>query len=345
MLLTSSSKDAFDDCPENDNATSPEAKLLNKATWFSSYTNLTSTIIGAGVLGLPYSFSKTGWIVGLILISLCAAMSALALHFLSLCIRKTKSPSSFYLVAEKALPSVVWLIDFTVAVKCFGVATSYLIVIGDLMPVAMMELYLPNQWLQRNTWVIIGFIFCAPLSCFSSLDALKWSSAISLVFLLFLAVVIVLYAFPDLSGLDPCFGQISMCNGSKIFVGTDLDALKVISVFIFGYSCQQNIFSIVNELHIPTQARVNTIIAASVGSAWALYAVVASFGYLTYGDHVLSDVLKSYPVTPTITACRISMSLIVACHFPLQVRNTTSLIDVIANVTAVSIARKYFNCF
>lgn len=56
------SADDEDDAISLDDSATPEAKLLNKASWFSCYINLTSTIIGAGVLGLPYSFSKTGWI-------------------------------------------------------------------------------------------------------------------------------------------------------------------------------------------------------------------------------------------------------------------------------------------
>lgn len=37
-------------------------------------------------------------------------------------------------VANAALPSLTAVIDVAVAIKCFGVATSYLIVVGDLMP-------------------------------------------------------------------------------------------------------------------------------------------------------------------------------------------------------------------
>lgn len=173
------------------------------------------------------------------MVTLCAVASTFALHLLSLCIKKTKTPSSFYQVAEKALPRFSWLIDLSVAVKCFGVAISYLIVIGDLMPAAMVELNVPTKWQKRNTWIIIGFCCAAPLSCFSSLDALKWSSAISLLFVLFLTVVIVMYAFPASTGLDSCFGQISDCKGSQSYNNFSVESMKVISVFIFGYSCQQ----------------------------------------------------------------------------------------------------------
>ena len=62
-----------------------ESSLLNKATWLSCYINLSSTIMGAGVLGLPHAFAHTGWAGGLLLLAICAVSSGLALHFLSKC--------------------------------------------------------------------------------------------------------------------------------------------------------------------------------------------------------------------------------------------------------------------
>ena len=49
-------------------------------------------------------------------------------------------PSSFYAVAEISVPKFSMLIDVAVAVKCLGITTSYLIVIGDSLPVALQQL-------------------------------------------------------------------------------------------------------------------------------------------------------------------------------------------------------------
>ena len=39
------------------------------ADLFSSFANMTNTICGAGILGLPYAFANTGWIVGVFFIT------------------------------------------------------------------------------------------------------------------------------------------------------------------------------------------------------------------------------------------------------------------------------------
>ena len=47
---------------------------------------------------------------------------------------------NFHRVAEAAVPRAAWLIDLAVAIKCFGVGCSYLIVVGDLMPEVVEQL-------------------------------------------------------------------------------------------------------------------------------------------------------------------------------------------------------------
>lgn len=280
--------------------------LQRNSRWISCYFNLLATIIGAGILGLPYAFSQSGWILGFTLITLFALSSGFSLHLLAICALKSKQPSSFYHVAEAAIPQASWLIDFAVAIKCFGVASSYLVVIGDLMPTAMTELGVGGVWSLRSTWIWLGFLFVAPLSSVSSLDKLKYTSALSVLFIVFVAAVVVQHAAAS-TGSAPASAPAP--RGSF---------LAQLSVFIFAYTCQQNIFSVVNEMRRPSRLRTDSAIAAAIASAWAIYVAVAAAGYATFGSAVQSDLLKCYQVSPLITACRIGVSIIVACHYPLQ---------------------------
>eukprot|EP00606_Chrysophyceae_sp_TOSAG23-5_P000928 GSChrysophyteH2.ASY1.ANO1.1285.1 assembled CDS len=293
-------------------ATSPEADLLNKSSWLSCYINLTSTILGAGMLGLPYAFSEMGWILGTVLLIVCAAFALLALFFLAKCAKKTAPPSSFHKVAQLATPGWAFLIDCVVAVKCFGVATSYLVVVGDLMPLAMLHIA-PNSFklLDRNLWVGIGFLVVAPLSCLRSLDALRWTSGFSGIFLVFLVSLVVAYALPDTTGLDPC----ATCEDSMDIVTA---SIHVMPIFIFGYACQQNSFGIVNELENPSIQRINSVFLASISSAVVIYIIMASAGYLAFGNTVKPNILVSYPNNSFTSAARIFVSLVVLFHYPLQ---------------------------
>lgn len=279
-----------------------ERAFLNKASWWSCYMSLTSTIIGAGILGLPYAFAQTGYILGSWLVILCGIFSFLGLHYLSICARKTSAPASFYSVAESTIPRFTYLIDFAVFAKCYGVSISYLIVIGDLMPAAMTQLNADEMWLSRTPWILIAFGIVAPLTSLQSLDALKWTSSMSIAFVFFLVFLVVLYA-QHLPMLDPCsdIPADQLCRGSVSFVTADNNVLKVLSIFIFGYTCQHNTFAVTNELRDPSQRRLDSVFAASIGTAVVLYFIVAVAGYSTYGNLVSADLLKRYPSTKHCT--------------------------------------------
>ena len=180
------------------------------ASAVSCVVNLTNTILGSGMLGLPYAFSKAGSLTGTILLVMAAAFSSNGLRLLSLSAQRAgispSKPSSFYSVAAAAYPPSTALIDGAVAFKCFGVATGYLITVGDCM-VDAMEYMLGSSsksiLTQRQFWVVLGSACVASLSFFRTLDALKYTSAVSVVFVLAMSVVIVLYA-TGADGLDPC---------------------------------------------------------------------------------------------------------------------------------------------
>ena len=115
-------------------------KTAREASWFSSFFNLTNTICGAGILGLPYAFANTGWILGMTFLIIAAIFSFIGMHLLTLCCAKTGFPSSLYSITRpmnKHMPTVV---DALILLQLFGAGIAYLIIVGDLMPEACNQL-------------------------------------------------------------------------------------------------------------------------------------------------------------------------------------------------------------
>lgn len=67
---------------------------LNEASLLSCYMNMTNTIIGSGVLGLPYALAHSGSVLGVILIFVSAIAGIFSLHLLSICATKVAPVSS-----------------------------------------------------------------------------------------------------------------------------------------------------------------------------------------------------------------------------------------------------------
>mmetsp|Transcript_19567 Transcript_19567/g.61989 ORF Transcript_19567/g.61989 Transcript_19567/m.61989 type:complete len:536 (+) Transcript_19567:120-1727(+) len=289
------------------------------ATLVSSIANLCNTIVGAGILGLPFAFMSCGMSLGLTLIFGCAGACCLSLHLLSTSAKTAGVwPSSFYTVAIAAIPTWTFLIDLAVAVKCFGVATSYLIVSGDMMPNVMAFIGAPHAWQDRDLWVSISVAVAGPLACFAKLDALRHTSLLSILCVVYLAGLALAVAIaPDALACERDQPR-DECRG-PVEGGPSPETLRILSIFIFGFTCQQNIFAVVNELARPSARRVGLVIAASVGISLALYLVVAVGGFLVYGNRVHKDVLINFPEdSAAFTLARVGISLVVIFSYPLQ---------------------------
>lgn len=212
--------------------------VFNEATSLSSYINLTNTIVGSGMLGLPYAFANTGWVLGSILISLSGMASIFSLHLLSICASKVPRPASFYSVTEATVPQLSFLIDTAVFLQCFGVSCSYLIVFGGLMPDVMRQIGADDAYQQRQIWVLIGFAIVAPLSCLRKLDALKYTSGLAIIFVVFLTFLILLFAV-NVPGLDPCAdADDDQCGGEQELFTVNMNTFRVFSIFVFAFACQ-----------------------------------------------------------------------------------------------------------
>lgn len=97
-----------------------------------------------------------------------------------------------------------------------------------------------------------------------------------------------------------------------------LEALEAFPVFIFAFTCHQNVFCLINELREPTPRRVVTSIAWSAGIASVTNLIIMQAAYAAYGASIGSDILATFPHSKLSTALRILISILVTFAFPLQ---------------------------
>ena len=329
-------------------SSSQPRRAQGNASLMSGVSNLANTILGAGMLGLPHAFAMAGFVPGTLMLVVFAAFAAGGLHLLSEAANVSGRPASFYGVAEAAWPGAGLVIDLAIGIKCFGVATSYLIVVGDSMPLAMEAFGNAPDSLaaNRHLWTAGAAMLVAPLTYCRRVDALKFTSGIALACVLFVVLLVFLFAtraapifescnpsppalppmLPPLPPLSPPQPPSSPplppsappCRLPTVASAPVLEILRAIPVFVFSYTCHQNIISISNELAQPTVTRVGRVILASVNAGLGVYLLISVSGYLTFGPVVDSDVLKTYPHSPLVAVARIAISLVVTFSYPLQ---------------------------
>ena len=81
------------------------------------------------------ALSHMGILLGTFVIIWSALTAAFGLYLQSRCARYLdRGASSFFALSQITYPNAAVVFDTAIAVKCFGVGVSYLIIIGDLMP-------------------------------------------------------------------------------------------------------------------------------------------------------------------------------------------------------------------
>ena len=84
---------------------------------------------------MPSVLSHMGITLGTFVIIWAGLTSGFGLYLQTRCARYLdRGSASFFALSQITYPNAAVIFDAAIAIKCFGVAVSYLIIIGDLMP-------------------------------------------------------------------------------------------------------------------------------------------------------------------------------------------------------------------
>ncbi|CAO3701631.1 unnamed protein product [Rhizopus microsporus] len=295
------------------------------ASTFGCVINLANTILGTGMLAMPFAMASVGIIPGVFFIFLSALASGTGLYFLSRCAARTEGRhASFFAVSKLTWPKVSVLFDLAIAIKCFGVAVSYLIIIGDLMPQVMASLTnhadLAYFLTDRRFWITLFMLaLVLPLSFLRKLDSLKYTSLVALFAVVYLCVIVIYHYFsPNYPPPSP--DDIEYFNLSSSIFGH-------LPVFVFSFTCHQNIFSVYNELRDNSRESITRVISLSIGISACVYEGIAILGYLSFGRNVLSNIIMEYPSSYFVAGGRLAMVILVVFSYPLQAHPCRASLD------------------
>ncbi|KAF8463824.1 transmembrane amino acid transporter protein-domain-containing protein [Kalaharituber pfeilii] len=286
--------------------------IKGEATWISCVINLLNTIVGAGVLAMPGAMSKFGVALGIFVILFSGFTSGFGLYLQSRCARYIeRGNASFFSLSQLTYPNASVVFDGAIAIKCFGVGISYLIIIGNLMPLVVQGFVADASgvWLERQFWITAFMLIVIPLSFLRRLDSLKYTSFIALVSIGYLVIIVLAHFLMGDTIQDR--GEVHLIQWTS-----GIQALASFPVMVFAYTCHQNMFSILNEIENNSHKNTTSVITGSIGTAAAIYLLVAITGYLSYD-----------PPSAASTIGRASIVILVMFSYPLQCHPCRASID------------------
>lgn len=284
---------------------------------------LLHTSLGTGLISIPFFYKNNGIILSVVLLAFSYLMSTTGLilqcqlsNWLpTLTLKKKLSFKSIgdLLFDEKS--NKIVLFDIAIAIKCFGVSISYLIVIGDLMP-QILRYFTFKIDIHRSIFISFS-LFCIimPLCFIKKISSLKKFSMIALISVVYLCFMIIINAFVYKENDQK--GHIYWTKPKKSY--KDINFLTSFPISVFAFTCQHNTFSIFNELKTPTFANFSKIVVKAMSCALIIYLTVGTLGYITFGDNVESNIIKMYEMDNFFNVLgRFCIVVLVTLAYPLQ---------------------------
>lgn len=265
---------------------------------YGAVFNLTTTVIGAGIMALPATMKVLGLILGVILIFLMGILSEISVELLVRFTVQYKALSYGEIVQEALGRPARILSEICIVLNNAGVLVVYLIIMGDVMSGSLNHIGVFDQWFGNGFWdhrkvliLIVVVVFLAPLCVLDRIDSLSLTSAASVA----LAVVFVVVAF-GVAFVKLVKGEIEPPRmtpdfGSKKAI---LDFLVVIPIMSNAFVCHFNLQPIYNELEGRSPQKMNRVGRITTVLCVLVYCSTAISGYLLFGNDTESDVLTNF---------------------------------------------------
>ncbi|XP_028392884.1 putative sodium-coupled neutral amino acid transporter 7 [Dendronephthya gigantea] len=270
---------------------------------------VTNAALGAGMLAFPEAYAKTGGVpealgVQAVLIALIIG----AFLILGFCgqVRRTANYQDTVLVFCGPIAQVICQV--IVVVYMFGSDVTYLILIGDQLTKVIDH----SGWYFDRRFIIavVSCICILPLCIPKKLKVISYSSLFGGIGAFFVCLVVMSRFYT---------GNYTYGSSSKPFFWPNVFA--AVPVICFGFQCHVTSVAVLAELHNPTLKRFGIVTALSTLICTVIYSVTGSYGFLTFGHNVKSDILLNYdPKDGAVTAARAVIVMVVfstyaICHF------------------------------
>lgn len=295
------------------------AKQHAGGNMFDSVANMANSILGAGIIGLPYAISQAGFLCGVILLVILCGVTDWTVRLVVLNAKLSGGNSYIEIMHNCFGPSgraAVSLFQFTFA---FGGMCAFGIIIGDTIPhvirSAFPTLYkIPVLSIFTNRQVIITLCtLCVsyPLSLYRDIHKLSRASGLALLSMLVIIASVLIegpHAPQELKG-DP----------SARFTILGPGVFPAIGVISFAFVCHHNSLLIYGSLRKPTLDRFAQVTHFSTAISLVACCTLAISAFWNFTDKTQGNVLNNFPANNTlINVARFCFGLNMFTTLPLE---------------------------
>jgi len=283
--------------------------------------NLINSVIGVGILAMPFCMAQCGLVLGLVVLVVCGMMT-LESSLMLIKSAKSKNKKTYEYLAQACFGSTgKFAIEFAQIGLMLGTCIAFYIVISSLLVEVSAPYFLePGQvedaearrLLRRYFCVFIGFFIVLPLGLMRDMSSIAFFAYFSSCFyIVFISIItyrsVMMFDMLSFEWLN----HVELFNPSGIF--------KVLPIFALAYACQSQLFIIYSTMADPPIARIRSIMLKMLSIVAFVYSLVGILGYSTFRGEIKGNMLLNYENDDTLRLIKLGFAMSVVVGFPLMI--------------------------
>ncbi|OJT12294.1 Vacuolar amino acid transporter 2 [Trametes pubescens] len=295
------------------------AKQTAGGGMLDSVANMANSILGAGIIGLPYAVRQAGFFTGLVLLLVLCGVTDWTIRLIVVNAKLSGQNSYIGIMNHCFGPSGRAAVSFFQFAFAFGGMCAFGIIIGDTIPHVIRSVF-PHLWrvpvlnlLVKRQFVIALCTICVsyPLSLYRDIHKLSRASGLALVGMIIIVVSVLIEGpnvTPDLKG-----------DQSLRFTFLGDNVFRAIGVISFAFVCHHNSLLIYGSLRTPTLDRFNKVTHISTIISLVSCCTLAISAYLVFTDKTQGNILNNFgPNDTLINVARFCFGLNMFTTLPLE---------------------------
>ncbi|KPJ12346.1 Putative sodium-coupled neutral amino acid transporter 10 [Papilio machaon] len=272
---------------------------------------LANSIIGVGILAMPFCFQQCGVILASLILLLMGFVSRLCCHFLLKSAIITRRRTFEFLAFHVFGPAGKLAIELGIIGFLMGTCIAYFVVVGDLGPQIIAKMFNINQSdiLRTSIMVIVSLVCVLPLGLLKNVDSLSNVSAATICFYFCLVIKVILEATSQLLTSDWHI---------RIETWKPSGVLQCVPIFSMALFCQTQLFEIFESLPSLSLEKMNLVTKNAINICTAVYFTLGFFGYVAFSSQNISgNILMSLSPTLGSDVIKLGFVMSLAFSFPL----------------------------
>ncbi|KAK0057372.1 putative sodium-coupled neutral amino acid transporter 11 isoform X1 [Biomphalaria glabrata] len=254
--------------------------------------NFINSIIGSGIIGMPFALKQAGFGLGLILIILVAFVTDYSILVLIEAGRLSNTDTYQDMVLVAFGRTGFYILTVLQFLYPFIAMVSYNVVIGDTITKFIAWIGGENPTILHSVLgnrqfiiTVVTLIVTLPLSLYKNIAKLgKWAF-LSILLIIFIMVAVIIR-------LSTFIGTLSPTSDAWQFANYNVS--QAVGIMAFAYMCHHNTFLIHSSLENPTKKRWGFVTHLSVLFAMVMLLILGITGYASFTGLTEGDLLENY---------------------------------------------------